>query len=133
MTVKNLLLTQASLLIIAAAICIYTMLQAAAWSPDIGMVVFIIWATSPYIAFFAASRLLSKLVPSSNLTIPATVIAGIMLAFTAYAYIGTAGDRSSTYALIFLFVPLYLYLGSFFLLMAAFAVSLVIRGRDRAG
>ena len=131
MAVKRSLLLQALLLIMAMSFCIYAMLRAAAWAPDFGMVVFIIWALSPYIAFFAASRLLSKLVPSSNLTIPATVIAGLMLGFTAYAYIGSVGDQSSAYALIFVFVPLYLYLGSFFLLTIAFAVSLLVRARKR--
>lgn len=131
-TVRNLLIAQGLLLLAAVLISIYSMLEAAAWSPNLEMVGFIVWATSPYVSFFAASRLLSKLVPSSNLPLPAFVIAALMLAFTIYAYIGTMGDGSSTYSLIFIFVPLYLFVGSFFLLSIALAVAWMIRrGRPR--
>lgn len=102
------------------------MLSASEWSPDLDVVIFILWAVSPYVAFFAASRMLSKLLPLSNLAIPSAVIAAVMLAFTVYAYVGTR-DTSSTYALIFVFVPLYLYIGSFFLLTLALGVSLLIK------
>lgn len=119
---KPLILT-AALLFAAAAVTLYSMLEAAAWRVDLPTALFIVWAVSPYFCFFAAGRLLIKLLPASNIAIPAVVIAALMLAFTIYAYIGTSADHSSTYALVFVFVPLYIYIGSFFLLSIALLVS----------
>ena len=133
MVVRKFLLVQALLLLAAIFVCIFSMLAAAAWAPDLGTLVFIIWAISPYVAFFAASRILSRVLPFSNLAIPSTVIAAMMLAFTFFAYIGTIGDPSSTDALIFVFVPLYLYIGSFFLLSVALGVSLFIKSNRGPG
>jgi hypothetical protein len=127
MVARKMQLLQGILFLAAISICIYAMLSASAWSPDLGTLVFVIWAISPYGSFFAASRLLTRLIPSANLAIPSAVIAAIMLVFTVWAYVGTLGDTSSTHALIFIFVPLYLYVGGFFLLSIALGVSLFLR------
>jgi hypothetical protein len=117
----------AVLLTAAASMTVYVMLQAAAWSVNPGTILFIAWAISPYACFFAASRLILKLSPSSDLGIPTLVVAALMLAFTLYVYVGTMGDPSSTYALIFIFVPLYLYIGSFFLLSIIVLISRLLK------
>ena len=113
----------AVLLTAAAAVTAYFMLNPAEWRIDLALGLFIFWAISPYVCFFAAGRLLIRLSPASKIGIPIVLIASLMLAFTLYAYVGTSGDPSSTYALIFVFVPLYLYVGSFFMLSLTILIS----------
>jgi hypothetical protein len=55
------------------------------------------------------------------------VVSFLMLVFTLLAYVGTLGDDSSSYALIFVFMPLYLYIGSFFLFGLGLVLSLLFK------
>ncbi len=114
------------LLLMAAAMTVYTMFIAAGWNLDLAMSLFIVWAISPYLSFFAASRLILKLAPDKGMAIPAVVISVLMLAFTLFAYIGTLRSDSSTSALAFIFVPLYLYIGAFFLLSVSILIARLI-------
>jgi len=100
-------------LIISAFVTVWAMLKAAAWQIDFAAIVLICWAVSPYAALFATSVLLDKFTALPKIWLVSCVTSVLMLAFTLLVYVGTAGDDSSTYALIFIFVPIWLYVGGF--------------------
>jgi len=127
---KTLLSIEAVVLVIAASVTIYSMLYAANWAIDVSTIAFVLWAISPYISFFAASRLFVKFAPTMGMAFPALVISMIMLVFTVYAYAATLMSSSSTAALSFVFVPIYLYIGSFFIMSVAMLMGRLY-SRDR--
>jgi hypothetical protein len=98
---------------------------------DAGLLAFIAWALSPYVCFFFASTLLQKALRLPYLPIATTVIAVLML-LLALQYLGIPSDTSSTAGLAFVFVPLYMYVGSFLLLTAVTVVMLVLRRIKKA-
>ena len=100
----------------AAGVTVFTMLRAGGWSLDLGMIAFIVWAISPLICFAAAIRGLTKLSSIRYIPLVGAVAAVLMLAFTVYVYWNFENDTSSTASLIFLVVPIYLYIGGFFFL-----------------
>ena len=120
---KTVSVTKLLALIIAALVTVFAMQRAAEQSIDAGTVGFMIWAISPYVCFFLATHFLERFTLIPQLPGIGLAIAMLMLGFTLLAYIGTLGDTSSTYALIFLFVPLWLFIGSFFLLGLATLVA----------
>jgi hypothetical protein len=109
---------------ISIVVTILVMLRASAWSVevDLGTLLFIGWAISPYIIFFVLGIALERFTSVPQVPLIACVVSLLMLAFTVLAYIGTLGDGSSTNALIFLFIPLYLYIGSFAILIGTLIV-----------
>ncbi len=113
------------MLIAASFFTAYAMARAAAWDLDLGLIVFIAWAVSPYLVFFTAGRVLKRFVPSAGLSYATLAIALLMLAFTVMVYAGINQDPSSTASLIFVFAPLYIYIGSFFLLTVSVIVMLI--------
>jgi len=119
---KNLRTVGISALILSIIITVLVMLRAAVWNIDSGAFLFILWAISPYIALFFADVVLKKITSISKLSLVFCVTAILMLGFTLLAYVGTLGDESSTYALIFLFVPLYLFVGG----VIVFGIGLIL-------
>lgn len=93
-------------LAVSTIVTIWAMLRAAEWQIDFAAVALIGWAVSPYAALLAISVLLERFTSLRKINLVACVTAVLMLAFTLLIYIGTLGDSSSTYALIFIFVPL---------------------------
>jgi hypothetical protein len=89
---------------------------------DAGTVAFMAWAISPYVAFGLLVYLLGLFAKIGYIYQISTVVAAIMLAFTAYCYVVAMDGTSSTEALAFVFVPIYLHVGAY----AALAVGVVI-------
>ena len=120
---SKLTLIEIAALVIAAAITVYLMLRSAAWVVDGGTLAFLAWAVSPYLIFYLAGRLFRKFLPIPHLAVITFVIALLMLAFSATVYFSVIWGSSSTEALIFLVVPVYLYIGSIFLLTLGTAIA----------
>lgn len=115
---------------IAAVVAVIVMLRSAAWSPDLGMIPFAFWAISPYACIFAVCVLIEKFTSLPYLRIILCIISILMLVFTLMAYLGTMEDDSSTYALIFLFVPVLLYAGGLSLLLFGVLVAWLSKRRQ---
>jgi hypothetical protein len=114
----NLRTIEISALSVSVIVTALAMLRAAMWKIDSGALLFILFAISPYICLFLFDVVLRrdvllKKIPSVSEKMPRVfcVTSLLMLGFTLLTYVGTIGDRSSTYALIFLFVPFYLFAG----------------------
>lgn len=114
-------------LTVSAIVTVWTMLRAAAWQIDLAALAIIGWAISPYAVLFVAGVLLRKYTSLPRVSLVSCVTAILMLAFTLLIYLGTPSDDSSTYALIFIFVPAWLYIGGFIVfivgLLAAWLMS----------
>jgi hypothetical protein len=127
MSPKNLKIAGNLSLFLSAIVTILAMLNANAWSLDPGGIPFIVWAISPYFCFMSAYLLLRRFSFFSRTALIFFVVSFLMLVFTLLAYVGTLGDDSSSYALIFVFMPLYLYIGSFFLFGLGLVLSLLFK------
>lgn len=91
--------------------------RSAGWEISSGHIPFILWVVSPYICLFLLDVLLQRAKRIPEMPLFFCVVSLLMLGFTLFAYVGTMGDKSSTYGLIFIFVPFYLYVGSFILVV----------------
>lgn len=75
---------------------------------------FLCWAISPYVIFYFSSSAIHRRGTSLLKSWSTCIVSFIMLAFTSLVYIDAFFFHiSSTSALVFLFVPLYLIVGSF--------------------
>ena len=108
---KNLIVIEILALSVSIIVTVLAMLRAAAWEFKPGTFPFILWGISPYICLFSVDIVLRRLASVSKMSLVFCVTSVLMLGFTLLTYVGTLGDKSSTYALIFLFVPFYLYIG----------------------
>ena len=117
---------QLFVLAISAVVTIWAMLRAADWQMDFAGLALICLAISPYVVLYAVGVLLEKYTSLPRVALVSCVVAVLMLAFTLLAYIGTLGDTSSTYALIFIFVPINLYIGGFALLVIGLLAAWLI-------
>jgi hypothetical protein len=99
-----------SALSISILMTVFAMLRAATWKIDFGALLIMLWTISPYICLFLADVGLRKTAPNLKMSSVFFAASLLMLGFTLLAY-GGSPEGSSTYALIFLFVPFYLYLG----------------------
>ena len=115
----------------AALVTVVIMLRAATWSVDLGTIVFLAWAVSPYACILAACILIEKITSLRYIPLILCVVSILMLGFTLLAYLGTLEDDSSTYALIFISVPILLYAGSFTLLLLGLVIAW-LSGRRRS-
>lgn len=120
---SKLTLIEIAALVIASVITVYLMLRSAEWMVDGGTLAFLAWAVSPYLIFHLAGRLFRKFLPVPHLAMITLIIALLMLAFSATVYFSATRARSSTEGLIFLVVPIYLYIGSLFLLTLGTAIA----------
>ena len=109
---KNLKAIEISALTVSIIVTTFAMLYASEWEINSGALLFILWGISPYICLFLVDAVLRKIALVPKMSLVFCVISVLMLGFTLLAYLGTLGDKSSTYALIFLFVPFYLFIGS---------------------
>lgn len=109
-------------LLIAAVITVFSMLKSAAGNFDLGTLVFMAWAVSPYLMVLIVSALLARFASPPKLSLVTGVVATLMLAVTAVIYLGSLDGSSSTEALIFVFLPLYLLVGG----LGTFGVGLGI-------
>ena len=101
---------------IAAILTVYLMLRSAEWNVDGGTIAFLAWAVSPFVIFHFAGRMFKRFLKVPHLPMITTLIAVLMLAFTLLVYIPAALERHSMEAFVYLVVPMYLYIGSLFLL-----------------
>ncbi len=124
---RNLRTIEISALSVSIIVTVLAMLYAAAWEISLESFLFILWAVSPYICLFLVGVLLRKITSISKISLVFCVTSLLMLGFTLLIYIGTLGDESSTYALIFLFVPIYLYIGGIILLGSGLILALFLR------
>ena len=74
-------------------------------------IIFSLWVASPYLVVAIGSRLVERHTQVPGRYRIGSVVAILMSAFSLMAYVGTLGDKSSTYGLIFIFVPLWLHIG----------------------
>lgn len=112
-----------AILLTAAAITTFVMVRSGDGDLSVGMLLFIVWAVSPYAFLAVAAALLRKFASPPHLSIVTSVVAVIMLAATIYVYVGALDGSSSTEALVFVFVPLYLLIGGFLSLMIGLGIS----------
>lgn len=112
---------------IAAIITVVIMLRAADGKIDPGTLLFMLWGISPYLVFMVVTGLLEHFTRLPRLLVIACVISLLMLGFTLFAYVTTLNDTSSTGAIIFVFVPLWLYIGSFIFLTVGILVSWILK------
>jgi hypothetical protein len=124
-------LLTAALLTCSAIVTAVSMIRSAQ-GVDAGVLIFIAWAISPYICFFAASTLLQRFVRSPHLAAASLVISVLMLLFTVLSYVSIASDTSSTASLAYIVIPVYVYVGSFLLLSAALIISLFLGRAKKA-
>lgn len=113
---KNLKTVEISALLLSAIVTVAAILYSANLSVDFAAFLFILWAVSPYICVFLAGHLVGKIKSIPQTSLIFCVVSVLMLAFTLLIYLGAFFDQSSTYALVFLFIPVYLFIGSFFLI-----------------
>ncbi len=77
-----------------------------------------LWAILPYLSFFIISLIVNFYFSSPRLSLATFITSILMLSFTLVVYIdGMFIHASSTSALLFLFVPLYLLVGEFLMLV----------------
>lgn len=104
------------------------MLHAAGWTLDIGALLFIAWAVSPYALVPAGRKILKRLTDFPHASTVSCAVSFVLLLLTLVIYIGTLGDPSSTYALIFLFAPVFLHVvGISLLILGLIAMKLAAR------
>ena len=127
MNEKNLKAVGFLALLVSVIVTVIAMLSAAVWNLELGLLAFIIWGISPYICFLAVILLLLRFTSITRISSTFCIVSLLMLALTLFAYVGTLGDKSSTYGLIFVFVPFYLHVGSFFLLGCSLIWGLLSR------
>ncbi len=113
---KNLKIVEIAALVLSVIVTVAAMLYSANWSVDLGAFLFILWAISPYICVFFVGQLVKKFTSIPQTSLIFCVVSLLMLAFTLLTYLGAFFDQSSTYALVFLFIPVYLFIGSFLLI-----------------
>ncbi len=113
----------------AVVVTLLTMLEAVERQINLGTIGFMLWAIAPYICFSAAVFLLSKFTSLARMPLIFFVISVLMLVLTLLAYVGIPSDESSTAALVFVFVPLYLFIGSFLLLGGGLILTLLFKPR----
>lgn len=126
---KKLRIIEIAALSVSVIVTVFTMLRAAEWQIDSATILFIFWGISPYICLFLVDVLLKKIAPSLNLFLVFCSASLLMLGFTILAYVGTLGDESSTFGLIFLFVPFYLYIGGIIFLGGGLIWALLTKSR----
>jgi hypothetical protein len=106
------------------------MLYASGWRPSLGLVGFMLWAVSPYVAVAAVLRALGNRTSASRVASVAASTA--VLGFASLMYVDAVFIHvSSTSALIFLFGPLYLTAGGVILFMTIILIgNRTFAGRD---
>jgi hypothetical protein len=116
-----------ALLSCAGLVTVYHMVRSAEGSIDFGMLGFIIWAISPMVALGAAAVLLARWFAKVDVYLGSAIASLLVLVFIVWAYGSAQSDPSSTSALAYVFVPLYVYIGGFVVLGSWIAVSLIVR------
>lgn len=115
---KNLRLVEVSALSVSIVVTVFAMLRASVWKIDLTTFLFLLWAVSPFIFLFLIDAGLRKFAPRLKMPVIFCLTAILMLGLTLLTYLGTLGDESSTYGLLFLFAPVYLYAGAIIFLAA---------------
>lgn len=115
---------ETAVLVLACVATVVIMLYAACWKFEWSG--FYPWATTPYVVYLLISRAFGRFVPSSALA--GCIVAILMLAFTLVVYIDAMFIHvSSTSALVFIFVPLYLLVGGPLLLLIVWVLGNIVR------
>lgn len=110
-------------LTIAAIATGYLLLRSADWKIDGGTLAFLAWAVSPFVVFHFAARLFKRFIKVPHLPMMTALIAVLMLAFTLIVYIPAALEQHPMEGFVYLVVPMYLYIGSIFLLTLGTAIA----------
>jgi hypothetical protein len=108
-----------------------TLLLSATDVPFLALIAFVFWVTSPYLVMIVVSRLVERFTEVPGRYTVGCVVALLMLAFSLMTYIGTFGDKSSTYGLIFLFIPLWLHIGGVGLYSMCILISWLTKWSQR--
>lgn len=116
-------------LTIAAILTVYLMLRSADWTVDGGTVAFLAWAVSPFVIFHLAGRMFKRFLKLPHLPLITVLIAVLMMAFTMIVDIPAALEQHPMEGLVYLVVPMYLYIGSLFLLSLGTAIAWFTRKR----
>lgn len=119
-------------LTVAAVFTGYLLLRSADWKIDGGTIAFLAWAVSPFVVFHFAGRLFKRFIKAPHLPMITALIAVLMLAFTLLVYIPAALDQHPMEGFVYLVVPMYLYIGSLFLLALGTAIAWFTRRRVRS-
>lgn len=109
-------------LTISMVVTIWAILGAANWEMGFGVMVFIIWAVSPYLFVILVDFISSRYADMPKMHIVLCLLSLLMLGVTGLVYGAGLTGESSTESLIFIFLPLYLNIGSFIILALSFGV-----------
>ena len=104
-------LIKTAALVIGAMIAVWAALRASDGGSDPAFLLFLLWIVSPYLVLLVITWPVERFTEIPGRYGIGCVVAILMLGFSLLAYVGTAGDRSSTYGLIFIFVPFWLHIG----------------------
>lgn len=107
---------------ISMVVTIWAILGAANWEMGFGVMVFIIWAVSPYLFVILVDFISSRYADMPKMHIVLCLLSLLMLGVTGLVYGAGLTGESSTESLIFIFLPLYLNIGSFIILALSFGV-----------
>lgn len=100
-------------LVLSALISIFAMWRMSDGGVDAGLLGFAVWVLLPYFSFLGLTYLFERLVLVPRIRQLGAIMAVLILVFTAWTYLSAINDTSSTSALVFLFVPLYVFIGAF--------------------
>jgi hypothetical protein len=78
---------------------------------DPTVILFLLWVVSPYLLFFFITWFIERFTKIPARHGIAAICAVLMFAFSLLAYADTGANKSSTYGLIFIFAPVWLYIG----------------------
>ena len=108
-----------------------TLLLSATDVPFLALIAVVFWVTSPYLVMIVVSRLVERFTEVPGRDTVGCVVALLMLAFSLMSYIGTFGDKSSTYGLVFLFIPLWLHIAGVGLYSMCILISWLTKWSQR--
>ncbi len=118
-------------LALSVLVTIWSMGRSSEWSFDIGALLFILWTLSPYVFVFSAELLSRKIPAVPEIPLVFCILSILMLGLTYYDYITAMNGESSTEALVYVFVPIYLYFGSVVILTVSFIIAFFVKRSRR--
>jgi hypothetical protein len=100
-------------LTVSGGIAFAALLKASSHSdgPSFGQVLFVLWVVGPYVVFFVAGHICRQVFSEFPVATWSARFSVLVLVFTAAVYFPDAGRPVSTQGLIFIFGPLWLYVG----------------------
>lgn len=100
-------------LILSAIVAIFGLLRLTVGEFNPGIIGFLVWVISPYAVFLSATYLLERFTSIPQVPGIGFFISILILIFSLLVYVPSLNHESSTEGLIFIFVPFWIFFGSF--------------------